>query len=187
VHSEKDVIRRKAIESRHLIAQQSQEKIIVHAKELLMSLMQKHEHLLIGLYFTTKQEISTSPIIDWLNEIGAQCALPRITSYEHKEMAFFLYERGQTMARNKFGIWEPAEAKQVSPSVIVVPVVAADAHGNRLGWGHGYYDKYLSTAGKLPITIGLCYEFQMHYGTLPTEPHDQPLNYVVTENKIYKP
>ncbi len=184
MHRIKNAIRKKFLELPVPLGED--EKIIGRTKELLMSLISKSSKCLIGIYFPTKREISTLSLMNWLSDMGIPYALPRITSYEDKEMVFFLYRQGEKIRRNKFGIFEPEQSKEVKPNIIVVPLVAADAQGQRLGHGHGYYDKYLSSAGASLVSIGLCYESHMHQGILPAEPHDQSLDYVITENKIYK-
>ncbi|MFP4200625.1 MAG: 5-formyltetrahydrofolate cyclo-ligase [Clostridia bacterium] len=68
--------------------------------------------------------------------------------------------------------------------VIVVPGLAFDGRGYRVGYGGGYYDRLLSSLGSATTTVGLCYRFQM-VDDLPTEAHDKPVDYVVTEDGLH--
>lgn len=69
--------------------------------------------------------------------------------------------------------------------LIIVPMLAFDNRGYRLGYGGGFYDRFLSTQTSA-LTIGLCYEFGYQKKVLPRETHDIPLDLIVTENHIYK-
>ena len=77
--------------------------------------------------------------------------------------------------------------KVVYPSILLIPLVAFDKDLNRLGYGGGYYDRYISKILKknFLLTIGLGYSFQK-VNKLPTNKHDIKLNYIITEKNIYK-
>ncbi|MDC0073680.1 5-formyltetrahydrofolate cyclo-ligase [Alphaproteobacteria bacterium] len=86
----------------------------------------------------------------------------------------------------KLKTWEPwPDQKIVRPTILLVPLVAFDSYGNRLGYGGGYYDrtiKYLRSSGEL-IAIGLGYEFQ-RVSFIPVSMYDQRLDFVVTEKRV---
>ena len=87
--------------------------------------------------------------------------------------------------KNIFGIDEPAEFEIVNfpPEIAIIPLLACDKKGNRIGFGKGYYDKWLQ--GKSLLKIGVCYDFQV-IDSVPSEPTDIRLDYVVTEREIIK-
>ena len=89
---------------------------------------------------------------------------------------------------NRYHIPEPIGTDSIIPNIIIVPLVTCDIKGNRIGYGKGYYDKYLAKQRKtnqLSHVIGLCYEKQISRSTLPHEEHDQQLDVIITEKQIY--
>ena len=88
---------------------------------------------------------------------------------------------------NKYGIPEPSNKKVVYPDILLVPLVAFDRKLNRLGYGAGFYDRFIKFLKKKKkiITIGLAYDFQEVY-LIPVSKHDQKLDYIVTNKKILK-
>lgn len=89
------------------------------------------------------------------------------------------------MAKSSFGVMEPISDKEaLGIEVAIVPGLAFDKRGNRIGYGAGYYDRFLSAHPNI-LKIGVCYDFQVIEGISPT-PTDVPMNYVVTEQAIYK-
>lgn len=71
------------------------------------------------------------------------------------------------------------------PDILLVPLLAADLSGNRLGYGGGFYDRYIYTITKIKkvITIGICFDFQI-IKELPVEKHDQKLNFILTDKRL---
>ena len=93
------------------------------------------------------------------------------------------YEGGG-LCPGKFGVSEPeGEESEDKPEVCILPLLAADGQFRRLGYGGGYYDKYLSGKGKGMRKIGICYDFQLTDG-LPSEDHDVLLDALVTDARI---
>lgn len=108
-------------------------------------------------------------------------ALPRIDA-KHMALSFRAWRDGDVLVDNHHGIPEPrAEAKIVTPDVVLVPLLAFDAHGHRLGYGGGYYDRTLSAARA--VAIGIAYAGQ-EVNELPHGLHDHPLDMIVTENGL---
>ena len=91
-------------------------------------------------------------------------------------------DRGLGFAAGAFGIQEPVgEAEDLSPDIVVLPMLAADRQLYRLGYGGGYYDRYLARRPQA-LRIGICYSFQLA-DRLPAEPHDLPLHILVTDGE----
>jgi 5-formyltetrahydrofolate cyclo-ligase len=87
---------------------------------------------------------------------------------------------------NRFGIPEPVEGIEVSPTsidVIFVPLLAFDKAGNRLGYGKGFYDIFLKQCPASVLKVGL--SLFPAEDAIPAETHDQPLDYCITPSKIY--
>mgnify|MGYP000487818402 FL=1 len=91
------------------------------------------------------------------------------------------------MLVNKFGILEPIKTKFKIPNLILLPVLAFDRNKYRLGYGKGFYDRYLKKYLKKfsnILTVGVAFSFQK-YHKLPTDKHDVRLDYILTEKGIY--
>ncbi len=86
-----------------------------------------------------------------------------------------------SLIQNKWGVREPVDGEIMNPAdmdLVIVPMVGADYQRNRMGYGKGFYDRFLSQTKA--IKIGLCYECCM-IDALPTEPHDIKMDMIITE------
>ena len=99
---------------------------------------------------------------------------------------FFNWSSGAVLKVNNMGIPEPVSKKIVYPDLILVPLVGFDKNKCRLGYGGGYYDRYIEKVGKLKKfkTVGLSFSFQ-EIEKLPVNKFDKKLDFIITENKIY--
>jgi 5-formyltetrahydrofolate cyclo-ligase len=141
----------------------------------------------VGVYWTHKTELDTRPLLDKLFRRGIMSALPLVRGNTHK-LEFRVWKPGDEMRNGAFGISEPlASAALVAPSMLVVPLLAFDQSGHRLGYGAGYYDvtlRALRSKGNV-MAAGFAFEGQLVSG-LPAEPHDQVLDAIVTEVGVRK-
>lgn len=97
------------------------------------------------------------------------------------------FQPGMRLARGRFGIREPVEQIPVSPwdvNAFVIPGLAFDKTGGRLGYGAGYYDRILRKASKAALRIGVCYDWQILDEPLPQEPTDARLDWIVSERRL---
>ena len=134
----------------------------------------------VFIYCSLAEEADTRRIIGELLARGKRVYLPRT---EGKEMIAVRYEGGG-LCPGKFGVSEPeGEESEDKPEVCILPLLAADGQFRRLGYGGGYYDKYLSGKGKGMRKIGICYDFQLT-DVLPSEEHDVLLDALVTDARI---
>jgi 5-formyltetrahydrofolate cyclo-ligase len=159
---------------------------LLQLQKLILELLK--EDTIISAYYPIGAEPDVLPLLNLCHERHIPCALPRIKP--DKSLEFLLYSSNTPTRKNSFGIPEPYDSDIVSPTIIIVPLLACDLKGNRLGYGLGHYDRYLSKARKTNkslITIGLCYEDQIYQGDLPKEPHDQKLDFIVTDRRICRP
>jgi 5-formyltetrahydrofolate cyclo-ligase len=128
----------------------------------------------LGLYHPIYGEVDLSPF--WQTWQGPM-ALPTITNHT---MMFRLWHPKDPLTRGPFGIPEPLNtAEAVTPHTLLVPCLGVDAAGHRLGYGRGYYDRYLA-AHPETHSIGVIFAVQV-VPALPAESHDQRLGAVVTE------
>ncbi len=92
-----------------------------------------------------------------------------------------LWEQGAPLYPSGFGTLAPSEiAPRVEPDIVVMPLLGFDAKGTRLGYGGGYYDRTLAAMKKRPLLVGYAFAAQ-ELPSIPREPHDRPLDLIVTE------
>tara|TARA_R110001606_G_C15378711_1_gene650207 strand:- start:937 stop:1533 length:597 start_codon:yes stop_codon:yes gene_type:complete len=151
------------------------------------------ENAHIGIYFSNDAELDTSLLIKDLWTKNHTLYLPVIHPFNGTTLYFQRYEENSPMRANRYGILEPKlNCSQICPlaelDYLLMPLVAFDDNGNRLGMGGGFYDKTLARYEKenwqKPQLIGLAHQCQ-HVPSLPVESWDVPLNYIITPQKIY--
>lgn len=133
----------------------------------------------IALYHSMPDEVNTAGMIQDAFADGKTVCLPKIKG---GEMQIYTVTPQTKFTAGAFGILEPAEGDLISHAqidLIIVPLLAADAQNYRLGFGGGYYDKYLNRfQGN---TIGICFKEQRAPFSLPHEAHDMPLKIILTD------
>ena len=101
-------------------------------------------------------------------------------------MNFFPWKKNQVLLVNKFGFLEPVKTVSQVPNIIIIPVLSYDEQKYRLGYGKGFYDRYLNEYLKIfrdILTVGVAFSFQK-YHKLPIDKHDIKLDYILTEKGI---
>lgn len=160
------------------------DKIFKQLKNL--ELMDESQNIL--LYMDFRNEVRTQGIIDYLVGQGKNIYLPRVI-FKEREMRAYLYDGLETLEKSKYGILEPSiDAKALELSsldLIIAPGLAFSSSGYRLGYGGGYYDKFLEKLGREVPVIALAFELQM-LDDLPVERHDRIVSKIVTEKQVYE-
>ncbi len=130
------------------------------------------------MYHSLPDELSTREFIDsFAGDPGKQFFLPRVNGLD---LEILPYERTR-MHLGAFRIEEPDGDDTVDISqidLVIVPAVAYDRHGNRVGRGKGYYDRLLAKSSA--VTVGVCYDFQL-FDEIDCEEHDVPVHFVVAD------
>lgn len=137
-------------------------------------------------YVPIHSEISPGETLALFRSAGVQLALPAVTGPD-TPLTFRAFDFGQPLVDTPLGIAEPeASAPTRRPDVVLVPVLGWSHDGGRLGYGAGYYDRTLGElrARGSVIAVGLAFEVQRVWD-LPLEPHDQPLDWIITESAAY--
>ncbi|WP_339739630.1 5-formyltetrahydrofolate cyclo-ligase [uncultured Maricaulis sp.] len=137
-------------------------------------------------YWPLPGELDPRPLMTALEARGAGLALPIVIGPGHP-LKFREWRAGDPLQRRAFGLMEPQEsAPELVPDVLLVPLLAVDPDGNRLGFGKGYYDRTLAglRAKGAPLAIGLAYEAQI-VAAVPVDEFDQPLDGVVTGERLF--
>ncbi len=139
---------------------------------------------IIGGYFPHNYEIDSLNILKKLESKRYKISLPKIG--ENSSMNFYEWSFKDPLTVNVYGIPEPISKKIIYPDILFVPLLAFDDELNRLGYGGGYYDRYLSRIRKSKkiITIGIAYSFQK-VQNIPTNKYDMKLDHVLTEKNFY--
>lgn len=143
----------------------------------------------VALYLPADGELSPLPLAARLRQRGVRIVLPvvRRTPLRGPHLLFRLWSRNSTLQLNRFGIPEPDAQAPTVPAIaidrLLVPLVAFDHTGTRLGMGGGYYDRLLGglPEGLRPRVIGFAHALQAAAHTLPRSPWDAPMDAVVTE------
>ena len=136
---------------------------------------------IVGGYHALPEEADPALLLARLVEIGYAVAFPRVTGKD-QPLEFHHVPDGEVLEPGSFGIPEPLESwPRAIPDILLVPLLAFDAAGHRLGFGGGFYDRTL-TALQVPA-IGIAYAGQ-EAASLPQEAHDRTLDKIVTEQGV---
>lgn len=167
--------------------------IVVNA----LSLPEMRKAKTVLVYYSVGTEPGTLAIISKLLEAGKKVCLPRCIDFDEEgkrtdtvdAMEARLIKSFDDLVPGAYGIPEPGpQTKVIKPGkidLIMLPCLACDSRCNRIGHGAGYYDKYLKTVKPKCFTMALCYE-ELIADELPTEPHDMPVDAVITEKQVYR-
>ena len=134
---------------------------------------------IVGCYYPVNFEVDTKDLMTKLQQKGFKISLPVISS--KFDMNFYFWNLNDPLYVNKYGIPEPISDKAICPNILLVPLVAFDKSFNRIGYGGGFYDRYIKKIkkNKKIITIGLAYSFQ-RIKEVPINDFDIKLDFVVT-------
>ena len=177
---------KKKLRNKILVHRKNNYKFIVLKYHLLSSILKKFNLLKkkkFGGYFPINYEIDCLEILKQLEKSGHKISLP-ITRKGNK-MDFFEWSSKDPLLIGKIGIPEPTSKKKVYPDVLLVPLLAFNKYKFRLGYGGGYYDRYIQKTKKIKkiLTIGMAFSFQ-EVKRLPINKHDKKLDFIFTENYI---
>lgn len=138
----------------------------------------------IYCYVSFGEEVITLPILEHAWKCKKRVAVPKIL--ENDTMEFFYIKSMEELSEGVYGILEPADNNQAAGNnaLVLMPGVAFDRSGGRVGYGKGYYDRYL-TCHPHYKTMALAFEIQC-LEAVPTEPHDIRPGFIMTEKEIYQ-
>jgi 5-formyltetrahydrofolate cyclo-ligase len=147
----------------------------------------------LGAYVAVAGELDPAPVVDWAWHHAVAVFVPKLTAGH--SMVFVPWAAGAERRRGPFGIPEPVVDTPVRAAgrlaAVLVPLVAFDRQGTRLGTGGGFYDRAFAfrhdqPRGSSPVLIGLAYAWQ-EVARLEAHPWDVPLDYIVTDNEVIRP
>ena len=132
-------------------------------------------------YWPMRDEVDVRPLLRELHDRGHPCALP-VVNGRGQPLDFRAWSPGDPLVDAAYGTRAPAEdAAPMTPELLLVPMLAFDDRGYRLGYGGGFYDRTLATL-KAPIAVGCAYDAQ-RVEALPIDDHDRRLDWIVTEKR----
>ena len=152
----------------------------------LLKMKFKFKKKKIAIYYPTNYELDILKIFDV--EYLKKCDFLLPVIIDEKIIDFYKWRKNEVLNVNRYGILEPEKTKIYIPDIILVPLLAFDQKKNRLGYGNGFYDRYLNKSIKLQkniLTIGVAFSFQK-YHNLPINDNDVKLDYIITEKGIIK-
>jgi 5-formyltetrahydrofolate cyclo-ligase len=173
---------------RSQIAKLSPEEIALFDQQIMSSLLTSQSFMpqsSIACYMPLKGEVSCKSLIQTLFSKGHTICLPAIVGRE-SPMIFRQYRPGDILERGIVGALEPSRSeREVIPDIIILPMMGYTRQKYRLGYSTGFYDRTLEAFQHTkPVkTIGLAYSLQ-ELTNFPAEPHDIPLDIVITEKEI---
>lgn len=139
----------------------------------------------IFIYVNMESEINTVDIINKLLDMGKRVAVPKVLSKNKEMVALEIKSLSDLNESGAFGILEPDMSKKDvgnEVDLIILPGLAFDRRGFRVGYGGGFYDKFLEKYDKVQ-RISLCYNFQI-IENIPEEDFDEAIDVIITEDKI---
>jgi len=177
----KSQIRKKFLKLRE---SKSQKGYIINFKDIIKVIKKKGiKGKIIGGYYPYNNEIDCIQILKKLETKSYIISLPKIKN--NFQMDFIQWSFKEPLVVNKFGIPEPSTGKVKFPDIILIPLLSFDTNLNRVGYGGGFYDRYIQRVKKIkkPLLVGLAYLFQ-RVKKIPINKYDMKLDFIVTEKNI---
>jgi len=177
----KESIRKEILNKRLSHRQIEEQSVKIAEKFCSLPEVKKAKNIL--LYYPHKNEVDTRPLIKkLLKKTGISVFLPKVSG---KDILPVQIKDLSSLKSGYAGIKEP-EGLPVKPEkldIVVVPAIAFDKRGHRLGYGKGYYDRFLSKTNALKV--GFAFDFQV-VDELPAEEHDIPVDLIITPTRVIK-
>ena len=173
----KSQIRKKILK----IRKQKKSKKFIFNFDLILDILKKKKvsGRILGGYYPYNYEIDILQILEKFEQKKFIITLPKIK--KNSQMDFFQWSKNDPLSINKFGIPEPISKVVKYPDVLLVPLLAFDKNFNRIGYGGGFYDRYIKKIRKQKkvLTIGFAYSFQK-VKKIPTNKYDIRLDFIIT-------
>jgi len=163
----------------------AKKKITVNSDAIIKLIEQKSNNKRVGLYYPFGDELSTLELMNRLTKKKFIISLPIINN--KFEMSFYSWDLNEPLKINRFGILEPLKRKKIIPSTLIIPMLAFDSNLNRLGYGGGFYDRFIKKIERqtICIKIGLALSCQK-INKVPVDKYDRKMDFIITEKRIYK-
>lgn len=184
----KNQIRAEAIQARQSIPR---DRLLAQSQTVIRSLTSQNEYAAaraVATYVSKEDEVQTLELIAQMLSEGKRVVVPRVDGPSGNLLFFEIHGLGD-LSPGRFGVLEPAPGPSAVPlaecDIVIVPLVAWDERGYRIGYGRGYFDRALARRGA-SVSVGLAMETQ-RVPEVPVEPSDVPLDVIVTEKRVLRP
>jgi 5-formyltetrahydrofolate cyclo-ligase len=141
----------------------------------------------VALYASAHNETDTGLILAAAFQAGKRVLYPAVCGHQ---MVFRSVERVEKLQEGAFGILEPCptgtDHQADEADLIVVPGVVFDLSGHRIGYGKGFYDRFLHHPDCTAHLVGMCHDFQLTDSAIPIDSHDIPMEIIVTDKRIIR-
>lgn len=170
------------------------ENVTIYSKKIIETIKKLPNFLNcknIMLYLSFSNEVNTYALAKWCLDNDKTLVAPYCIKESREIIPYEITNLSKDLSRSTFGIMEPKHDILKKASIedidfIIVPGVVFDEHCNRIGFGAGYYDRFLPKRAKKTFTIGIAYDYQV-IRNIPTGVYDVPLDLIITENRIISP
>ena len=152
--------------------------------EQLLAAVDLRAFPVLGFYWPIRGELDLREIARRHVDAGGVAALPVVVA-KNAPVEFWSWEPSSAMQRGVWNIPVPAERRCVTPDLLLIPLVGYDSAGYRLGYGGGFYDRTLAALTPRPFCIGVAYD-DSQLETIHPQPHDIPMNVIVTERRVLR-
>jgi 5-formyltetrahydrofolate cyclo-ligase len=195
LREEKRALRRAMAERRDALPQANRGELATRATELFLDLPEARQARRVAGFVSTRSEIDTAPLLDRIRQLGIDVVLPRVsTGLLPPRLRFHHAAQREDLVFGIFGLLEPrSDTPEVALHEIdlfMVPGLAFDRRGTRVGYGGGYYDELAAYVRAHPDAanarfVGYCFDFQL-LDACPTGEWDVPLDLVVSDERIVR-
>lgn len=182
----KRAIRREVLSARDALAPAERERCSARIADRVVSLPEIERAATAMAFWSFGSEVDTGPLIARLHRRRMSVLLPRIVNGEIEART---YAPGDPVTQTAFGAFEPADGEVLEPAdidVILAPAVAFDRAGRRVGYGGGFYDRFLRLTREGAVRVGIAFQLQIIDGALPAGHSDLRVDLVVTESEVVR-
>lgn len=183
----KNKIRKQILEARDSLMSETRLNLSKQIWQLLFSLTEYQKAQQIMIYLNFRSEVETIPFLEHLFQDQKKVYAP-VTDPQNKTFtAYQLLPNMYKLVKGPYGIFQPQQiGLPLDPyliNLIIVPGAVFDLNCQRIGYGAGYYDRFIPKLSKTATIIGIAYELQI-VEQIAADKHDQPMDFVITENRI---
>jgi 5-formyltetrahydrofolate cyclo-ligase len=181
--AQKAALRRELLANRQAIALEVRNAMNAAISRHVLAWRNIHPTGTLGVYWPIRGEPDLRECYVLLAEQGTQLALPIVVDRD-APLRFLAWQPGDPMIKDSFGVAIPVSGEEVQPDTLLIPCVGFNEHRYRLGYGGGFYDRTLARPAR-PVTVGIAFECART--RFDADPHDVPLDYLITEKESGTP